>query len=65
LNEIKTLNHLVKELSQQKLSYEQACARGSAKDFAEYKHLCGVLQGLGAAIELITDLVQKMERDDD
>ena len=65
MNETQLLTHLVNELSQQRKSYELACSRGSAKDFAEYKSLCGVLQGLGIAIELINDLVKKLEHDDE
>jgi hypothetical protein len=65
LNDTKLLAHLAKEISQQKQSYELACARGSAKDFAEYRNLCGVIQGLGIAIEQINDLVHKLERDDE
>ena len=65
MNDTKLLAHLAKEIIQQKQSYEAACSRGSAKDFAEYKNLCGVIQGLGAALELINDLVQKLERDDE
>lgn len=33
-------------------------------DFAEYKRLCGVIQGLNAARELILDLAKRMENDD-
>jgi hypothetical protein len=56
---------VVRELNQQKANYENSCSRGFSKDFAEYKHLCGTIQGLGFAIEFITDLVQKMEHSDD
>jgi hypothetical protein len=65
LTEIQILAHVAKEITQQKQSYELSCARGSAKDFAEYRNLCGVIQGLGIAIEHINDLVRKLERDDD
>jgi len=65
LNDTQTLTHVVKELIQQKSIYESSCSRGFPKDFAEYKYLCGTIQGLGFAIEFITDLVQKMEHSDD
>jgi len=65
LTETQTLRQALKELNQQKANYEASCSRGFPKDFAEYKHLCGVIQGLGAAIEYLNDLVQKLERADD
>jgi hypothetical protein len=65
LNETQLLAHLASEISQQKKLHEAACSRGSPKDFAEYKNLCGVIQGLGIALEFINDLVQKLEHDDE
>jgi hypothetical protein len=44
---------------------ETACSGGNLKDFAEYKNLCGVIQGLSLAESIIKDLVQKLEHDDD
>ena len=38
---------------------------GGAKDFAEYRHVCGVIRGLTHAEQLVKDLVQKMEYSDD
>ncbi len=38
---------------------------GGAKDFAEYRHICGVIRGLTHAEQLVKDLVQKMEYSDD
>jgi hypothetical protein len=38
---------------------------GGAKDFAEYRHICGVIRGLTHAEQLVKDLVQKMEHSDD
>ena len=34
---------------------------GGAKDFAEYKNLCGEIRGLSVAQEEIKDLVRKMK----
>ena len=65
MKDTQTLMHAIRELNQQKAQYESSCSRGFSKDFAEYKHLCGVIQGLGVAIEYLSDLVQKMERADD
>ena len=38
---------------------------GGAKDFAEYRHVCGVIRGLGHADGFISDLAKKMEYSDD
>ena len=65
MNDTQILIHVIRELNQQKSDYEASCSRGFPKDFAEYKHLCGMIQGLGFAIEFINDLVQKMEHSDD
>jgi hypothetical protein len=39
--------------------------RGSAKDYAEYKSICGVIRGLDLADEHITDLAKRMNTNDD
>lgn len=65
MNEIKILQHVLRELQKERKSYEASCSSGAPKDFSEYKHLCGVIQGLGLAESFVNDLVQKLERDDD
>jgi hypothetical protein len=51
----------------EKLKADQAgfLAGGGAKDFAEYRHVCGIIRGLIHAETLIVDLVRKMEFDDE
>jgi hypothetical protein len=39
--------------------------RGSVKDYAEYKSICGVIRGLDLADQHITDLAKRMDTDDD
>jgi hypothetical protein len=39
-------------------------ANGGAKDFAEYRHVCGIIRGLTHADEYIKDLVQRINSDD-
>ena len=65
MNEIQVLEHLIKEMAKERVSRETACSGGVAKDFAEYKNLCGVIQGLNLAESIVKDLVQKLERDDE
>lgn len=38
---------------------------GGAKDYAEYKHICGVIRGLDLADANIRDLAQRMKDNDD
>jgi hypothetical protein len=65
LNEIQILNHLLKKMADERVMREVACSGGTAKDFAEYKNLCGVIQGLSLAESIVKDLVHKLEHDDE
>jgi len=38
---------------------------GNAKDYAEYRHICGVIRGLNLANEHINDLAERMRKQDD
>lgn len=38
---------------------------GGAKDYAEYKHICGVIRGLNLADAHINDLAERMRKQDD
>lgn len=59
------LTYLLKEID--KLREDQAVFLngGGAKDFAEYRHVCGVIRGLTHADQLVKDLAKKMEYSDD
>jgi hypothetical protein len=59
------LDVVIKELEERRESIAQALISGAAKDFAEYKDLCGEIRGLSRAHAFITDLVKRMENDDD
>jgi hypothetical protein len=65
MKDYQILAYTVKQLVEQRGTYAEAVNRGNAKDFAEYKHLCGLIQGLRQAEDIINDLVQKMEKSDD
>ncbi len=56
---------VVKEIEERRESIAQALISGSAKDYAEYKFMTGEIQGLSRAHVFITDLVRKMENDDE
>jgi len=61
----RVLKHVANEIH--KLADEQVnfLATGRVAEFAEYRHICGVIRGLANAEQLVRDLVQKMETDDD
>jgi hypothetical protein len=65
MKDYQILAYTVKQLVEQRGIYENAVNRGNANDHAEYKHLCGLIQGLKYAEDIINDLVQKMEKSDD
>ena len=56
---------VVKEIEERRESIAQALISGSAKDYSEYKFMTGEVQGLSRAHAFITDLVKRMENDDD
>lgn len=37
-------------------------AGGSAQDFASYRHMCGVIEGLALAERELLDLIERMKR---
>lgn len=59
------LQYLLKQLAEERQVSEAALLRGAAPDFAGYRHLTGVIQGLTRAENFVKDLVQRLERDDE
>ena len=55
------LDVVLKELSERRDVLTQALTTSAAKDFADYKQMCGEIRGLSLAHSLVTDLVRKME----
>jgi hypothetical protein len=54
------------KLTEQKRSSEEFLVSGVPKDYAEYKEVCGVIQGLNVALREVNDLSRNyMENDDD
>ena len=56
-----TFGYLASEIDKLRRDQVTFLAGGGAKDFAEYRHVCGVIRGLTHAEQLVKDLVQKME----
>jgi hypothetical protein len=65
LNDYKLLSLTVKEIQKLKQEREAYVAAGRVDHIEEYRRICGVIQGLNYAENIIEDLVQKMEKSDD
>jgi hypothetical protein len=65
LSDYKLLALIVKEIQKLKQEREAYTAAGRCDTIEEYRRICGVVQGLNYAENIIEDLVQKMEKSDD
>lgn len=59
------LEYVLKQLKERGEIVSERVGTGGAKDYAEYRELCGQIQGLLYAQSVITDLVRKMESNED
>ena len=59
------LTYVAKEISKLKQEREAYVAAGRCESLEEYRRVCGVVQGLNYAENIIQDLVQKMEKADE
>jgi len=56
---------LQKKLEERKKLIVESVGSGVAKDYPEYRDLCGVIRGLTTAQQEIEDLVRKLKDEDD
>jgi hypothetical protein len=63
--EDRVLSHVLSKLNDRVIELTEALAEGNAKDFAEYRYLCGTIRGLSLAQSEIQDLVRKIREFDD
>ena len=56
---------ILKEIEERRDMLAKALMQGSAKDYAEYRAMCGEIQGLSHVHFYVTDLVRRMENDDE
>lgn len=56
---------VLNEVEERRESIARALVDGAARDYAEYRSMCGEIRGLSTIHVFITDLVRKMERDED
>lgn len=61
----RVLNYLATEIENLRSDQAAFLASGRASDFAEYRHVCGVIRGLTHAETIVRDLVQRLEKTDD
>jgi len=52
-------------MEEQKTSALQFLADGGAKDYAEYRNVCGLLRGLQTSLSIVQDLSRNFLEDDD
>lgn len=57
--------YLLKQLRDKVADTEKFLSMGQAKDYAEYRQLCGLIRGLETAEQLIIDLAKRREQDAD
>lgn len=56
---------LLKKLEERRMELMKHMVQGTLADHAEYKRICGVIQGLDHAAAEIKDLATKMEQDNE
>jgi hypothetical protein len=65
LKDYQELAYVAKEIQKLKQEREAYVAAGRCDTLEEYRRVCGVVQGLNYAENIIQDLVQKMEKSDE
>ena len=65
MNSDSSFEYLNDKLSERCVEIEQHLGSGAAKTYDEYQKLCGFIQGLEYAKQLISDLADRMETDDE
>lgn len=61
----KTLEILFKQYRDKRNQIADAISGGAAKDYAEYRALCGEVRGLLTAESYLLDLAKNLENDDE
>lgn len=56
---------VLRELEERRENLAESLISGAAKDYAEYRSLCGEIRGLSRAYNHITDLLTRMEESDE
>lgn len=56
---------ILKEIEERREYVAKALIEGSAKEYSEYRSMCGEIKGLSIAHQAIVELVNKINKDDD
>ena len=56
---------LIRDIEDKRDTIARALVEGAARDYAEYRAMCGEIRGLSLAHSYVTDLVRRMEQDDE
>lgn len=59
--ERKILVLLVSKFEERRQQLMEALTEGSAKDFPEYRYMCGTIRGLDAALLEVNDLLRRLK----
>ena len=62
-DEIRALAHVQKEIAKSREDYNTALLADRVSSYEEYKKICGVIQGLNLADQIINDLVHRLEKE--
>ncbi len=65
MSDYQALAYVAKEIQKLKQEREAYAAAGRCDTIEEYRRVCGVVQGLNFAENIIEDLVRRMEKSDD
>lgn len=65
MDDTTTLKIVREKLRERMNDIADTVAGGGAKDFGEYRNLCGVIHGLALAEREILDLLHAMEQNDE
>ena len=65
MNADSSFEYLNEKLNERCVEIGQHLGGGAAKTYDEYKKLCGFIQGLEYAKQLISDLAERMEKGND
>jgi hypothetical protein len=63
--EMKIFEIVNKRILERVMDLSRALSDGVAKDYADYKEMCGVIKGLQTAQYELNDLLRKIKEDDD
>ena len=63
--ELKVFEIITRNINERITDVANSLCDGVAKDYAEYKGLCGTIHGLRSAQFEVNDLLRKIKEDDD